>query len=267
MNKDASFGTGLMGMIRRIVPALLLIAMPNVSFAAVGTEAVTPGISSASPALRTDEAADPPITVVVTRYVKRGCEVRFEKLWRDMVPVRNAFPGHLGSDFIVPVSPGDSSYHMLYRFDNASHYQAWVQSPERAAWLHQLDEMTLGAPQYQYENGLGAWVALPEQSGKVPEKYKTTAVTWLAIFPLVAVISVATSAVTAPLLGPLPFLVNTAIVTGLVVPALSYAVMPGMTWLFRDWLYPTAPECRADGVPSFSDWSAHGDRRGLQSRS
>ncbi len=34
MNKDASFGTGLMGMVRRIVPALLLIAMPSVSFAA-----------------------------------------------------------------------------------------------------------------------------------------------------------------------------------------------------------------------------------------
>ncbi|MEI7611178.1 MAG: hypothetical protein WCJ64_27650 [Rhodospirillaceae bacterium] len=134
---------------------------------------------------------------------------------------------------------------MLYRFDSASHYQAWVQSPERAAWLRQLDEMTLGTPQYQYENGLGAWVALPERQGTVPEKYKTTVVTWLAIFPLVAGIATVTPVVTAPLFGPLPFLANTAIVTGLVVPALSYVVMPPMTWLFRDWLYPPNPACVA----------------------
>ena len=220
------------GGIRMVVPLLLLMAAPSLPFAAV-------------PPPSTNQAADPPVTVVVTRYVKRGCEAPFEALWRAMVPVRNAFPGHLGSDFIVPVNPGDSSYHMLYRFDSASHYQAWVRSPERAAWLHQLDELSLRAPQYQYKNGLGAWVALPEQPDKTPEKYKTTAVTWLAIFPLVAGISVATSAITTPILGPLPFLVNTALVTGLVVPALSYVAMPPMTWLFRDWLYPPDPVCQA----------------------
>ena len=88
-------------------------------------------------------------------------------------------------------------------------------------------------------------MTLPEQQGKVPEKYKTTAVTWLAIFPLVAGIAVTTSAVTTPIFGPLPFLLNTAIVTGLVVPALSYVVMPPMTWLFRDWLYPPDAVCLA----------------------
>ena len=42
------------------------------------------------PRLQRLHQGDPPVTVVVTRYVKRGCGVRFEKLWRDMVPVRNA---------------------------------------------------------------------------------------------------------------------------------------------------------------------------------
>ncbi|MEI7608634.1 MAG: hypothetical protein WCJ64_14755 [Rhodospirillaceae bacterium] len=93
MNKDASRGAALTGLIRMVVPALLLIAMPSVSFAALDTEARTPGVATALPTLRTDEAADPPVTVLVTRYVKRGCEARFAKLWRDMVPVRNAFPG------------------------------------------------------------------------------------------------------------------------------------------------------------------------------
>ena len=212
-----------------IVAALPLIGWSNAGLAAIDAGAGIPAATTAPLALPTDETAGPPVTVVVTRFVKRGCEARFAALWRDMVPVRNAFPGHLGTDFIIPVGPGDGSYHMLYRFDSASHHQAWLRSPERAAWLRRLDPLTLGAPQYQYENGLGAWVALPERQGKVPEKYKTTVVTWLAIFPLVAGIASATSAVTVPL----------------VVPALSYVVMPPLTWAFRDWLYPVDAVCQA----------------------
>lgn len=237
MTRHFSGRTRFKSALAAIVAALALIGWPNAGFAA-------------PPAPQTEEVAGPPVTVVVTRFVKRGCEARFEALWRDMVPVRNAFPGHLGSDFIVPVGAGDSSYHMLYRFDSASHHQAWLRSPERAAWLRRLDALTLGAPQYRYENGLGAWVALPERQGMAPEKYKTTVVTWLAIFPLVAGVASATSAVTAPLFGPLPFLVNTAIVTGLVVPALSYVVMPPLTWAFRDWLYPPDTVCQVSEAGS-----------------
>lgn len=184
-------------------------------------------------------AGDGPVTVVVTRFVKRGCEAAFEEAWRQMLPVRAAFPGHLGSDILQPSGPFDSAYHMLFRFDSVSHYRAWERSPERAAWLPRLTALTSGEPRYQYESGLGAWVVLPDQRNKVPEKYKTTAVTWLAIFPLVAGVS----AVTGPWTVALPPLARTAIVTGVVVPALSYVIMPPMTWLFRDWLYPPEPAC------------------------
>ncbi len=242
MNRHSVSPTERLGLVRRIIPALMLmmgVSGISVARAEPGTAAPVP-----QPA-QSDAAASAPVTVVVMRFVKRGCEARFEQMWRDMIPIRSAFPGHLGSDIIAPATPGERAYHMLFRFDTNRHYQAWVQSPERAAWLHRLDSMTLGEPQYQYENDLGAWVVLPEQQSRVPEKYKTTVVTWLAIFPLVAGISVATSAVTVPLVGPLPFLANIAIVTGLVVPALSYVVMPPMTWLFRDWLYPADPACQA----------------------
>lgn len=185
--------------------------------------------------------ADPPVTVVVTRFARRGCEKSLEALWRDMIPVRNRFPGHLGSDIILPSGAFDSSYHMLFRFDHESHYQAWAHSPERAEWLRKVDAMTTGEPQYQYENSLGAWVTLPEQQGRTPEKYKTTTVTWLAIVPLVAGVTL----VATPLIAPAPLLVRTAVITGVVVPALSYVVMPPMTWLFRDWLYPPDPVCTA----------------------
>ena len=64
---------------------------------------------------------DPPYTVVVTRYARRGCEAVFETLWQQMVAVRGGFPGQLSSDFIRPPGGPGGPYHMIYRFDHLSH--------------------------------------------------------------------------------------------------------------------------------------------------
>ena len=42
----------------------------------------------------------------------------------------------------------------------------------------------------------------------------------------------------APLLADLPFLARTAILTALIVPTMTYAVMPRLTRLLKNWLNP-----------------------------
>ena len=86
-------------------------------------------------------------------------------------------------------------------------------------WLERVAQFTEGAPQYQYHPGLEAWVTLPDEpGGRSPEKYKTVAVTWLAIYPLALGVSTAIAPITA---GWSP-VADTALLTGIVVPTLGY---------------------------------------------
>ncbi len=186
-------------------------------------------------------AEDAPITVVVVRHARPGCTALFERLIHDTFQVRNRTPGHLSTDFLRPTEPNSTAYTIIFKFDRMSHYQQWLDSPERVVWLERMAQFTEGPPQYQYHSGLEAWVTLPDEPGfRSPEKYKTVAVTWLGIYPLV--LGVAT--VISPVTIGWPSAATTALLTGVVVPALGYGVMPVMTWLFRDWLYPPAPECQ-----------------------
>ena len=59
-------------------------------------------------------------------------------------------------------------------------------------------------------------------------------VTWLAVFPLITVILV----LFGPLLGLLPMLLRTLVLTAVMVSLMTYVVMPRLTRLFSFWLYP-----------------------------
>lgn len=195
----------------------------------------------AGPADGTAAAAeDVPITVVVVRHARPGCTAVFEKLIHDTFQVRNKTPGHLSTDFLRPTEPGGTAYTIIFKFDRMSHYQQWLDSPERTVWLERMAQYTEGPPQYQYHPGLEAWVTLPDEPGfRSPEKYKTVAVTWLGIYPLALGVSTAV----APFIVGWPSPAAVAVTTGIIVPALGYGVMPVMSWLFRDWLYPPEPAC------------------------
>jgi len=207
---------------------------------AIALLAAAPAFAQAPPIPDPRETGDdPPITIVVTRVAKRGCEAMFEALNQQTFIARKAVPGHLATDFLRPSSPQNPTYHLIFRFDHTSNYVKWLNSPERAQWLARLDAITEGGPHYQVLPGPEAWVTPSAPDSGAPPKYKTATVTWLAIYPLV----LASAAVVAPFTLGASTLVRTALVTLIVVPAMTYVVMPPMTGLFHDWLYPPAPEC------------------------
>lgn len=59
-------------------------------------------------------------------------------------------------------------------------------------------------------------------------------VTWLAVFPLITVILV----LFGPLLGLLPMLLRTLVLTAVMVSLMTYVIIPRLTRLFSFWLYP-----------------------------
>ena len=182
--------------------------------------------------------AHAPVTTTVTRRIKAGHEAAYEGFLAGISGAARAFPGHLGVEVLRP-TPGaggeDREYRTIYRFDSAAHLKAWLDSPQRAAWLERAEPHVAGPMRTQVLVGLEGWFTLPSQPGvPPPPPYKMALVTWATIFPLITGVVVAT----APLLGPLPLVARLAVTTGVTVPLMTWLVMPRVTRLLHRWLYP-----------------------------
>ena len=182
--------------------------------------------------------AHAPVTTTVTRRIKAGHEAAYEAFLAGISGAARAFPGYLGIEVLRPTLGAggeDREYRTIYRFDSAAHLKAWLDSPQRAAWLERAEPHVAGPMRTQVLVGLEGWFTLSAQPGvPPPPPYKMALVTWATIFPLITGVVVAT----APLLGPLPLVARLAVTTAVTVPLMTWLVMPRVTRLLHRWLYP-----------------------------
>jgi len=175
--------------------------------------------------------ADGPVTTTVTRRVQPGHEAAYEAFLAGISAAASAFPGYLGIEIFRPTPAGQGGeYRTVYRFDTAAHLHAWLDSPQRAAWLARAEPHAAGPMRTQVRTGLEGWFTLPAQPGvPPPPPSKMALVTWATIFPLITGVVVAA----APLLGPLPLVARLAVTTGVTVPLMTWVVMPRVTRLLH----------------------------------
>ncbi len=178
---------------------------------------------------------DPPVTAVASRRVKPGREREFEEWVSGMLAAANKFPGYLGSEVLRPSDPEDDEYRIISRFDHASNLHAWENSEERHHWLRQSRPLLNEKEKVHVLTGLETWFTLPTKPGEpAPPRYKMAIVTWLAVFPVVAVIF----SLFGQWLNLLPTLLRTLVFTVVMITLMTYVIMPRMTRLFSFWLYP-----------------------------
>ena len=178
---------------------------------------------------------DPPVTAVASRRVKPGREREFEEWVSGMLADANKFPGYLGSEVLRPSDPEDDEYRIISRFDHASNLHAWENSEERHHWLRQSRPLLHEKEKVHVLTGLETWFTLPSKPGEpAPPRYKMAIVTWLAVFPVVAVIF----SLFGQWLNLLPTLLRTLVFTVVMITLMTYVIMPRMTRLFSFWLYP-----------------------------
>lgn len=173
-----------------------------------------------------------PVFRIVRRRAKPGCARAYEELVRAMFDDAKKFPGYLAAELIPPEAP-DGEYQIVQRFATEADLERWNASPERAAWHERLNPVAEGDPEYRLLHGLDAWfapTALPAH--KPPPRWRMTVVSWMGIFPTVAVLL----AFVAPLLASWPFLLRTAVLTAMVAGLMSYVIMPRLTRWMAWWL-------------------------------
>jgi hypothetical protein len=175
-----------------------------------------------------------PVSVVVRRSVKPGAEADFERAMREFTAFALAFPGNRGIDVLRPQPGGSREYTVVDHFVDSSARKAFKETPDYRAWMIRLRELTEQDPYIEERDGLGGWFTPPEaQQPSPPAQLKMALVTFLGVYPLTSVL---------PPLGTWllpsvhPLLVN-VLVTGTIVAALTWVVMPILTRVFARWLF------------------------------
>ncbi|MBE9005269.1 antibiotic biosynthesis monooxygenase [Fortiea sp. LEGE XX443] len=179
------------------------------------------------------EQEDQSVTVVISQIVKPGCESTYEAWLKDITGVSRIYPGHLGTNVIRPQPGVRSEYVIIFRFDSYENLKVWMESRDRKYWLTQGQQLVQSDPYVQQISGLEAWFSIPGQPLKTPPRYKTALLTWAVVY----ILSNLLNKLIAPLLGNLPPLIISLIISVIMVGLLTYIVMPRVTRLFSSWLY------------------------------
>lgn len=173
-----------------------------------------------------------PVTVLVEREVAPGRERAFEEWLRGILAAAARFPGYLGGGVLRPDGPG-GPWHIVYRFADEATQQQWECSRERADWLARGDEL-MNERAVHRVTGLETWFALPGRTAPAPPRWKMALASLIAIFPL----ALSVNALVLPHAASWPLPLRVLLLTSILTPTMTWVVMPALTRVLADWLYP-----------------------------
>lgn len=176
-----------------------------------------------------------PITIVKTHFVKPECHKAFESEFIKLSGIISKFPGYMGINIFRPLDPADGDYRVVIKFRSRQDRLNWTNSVEYKNWEILEKKMTIVPPRVYTVNGLETWFTLPgNRVMKPPKKERQYFVTWLAVWPLLSVLS----PIEKVLFGELPYLLQNMVNVAILVFFLTYIVMPFMAKIFKRFLYP-----------------------------
>jgi hypothetical protein len=122
-----------------------------------------------------------------------------------------------------------------------------MESPECNEWVQCSEDMTVGELHLQEAHRFAPWFTLPDRATPPasPAKYKMALLTILVLYPSL----LALSTLLQNLLRGWPRPLQMLLTVFLLVPAMTYYLMPWMTRLFRSWLYPETTPAKSPGLP------------------
>ncbi len=172
--------------------------------------------------------------VAIAHRVKPGYEAEFEAAVQGVTLAASTFPGYLGSDILYPQTRR-GEWQLIMRFDTPAHLQEWENSPLCQGWIARAEALA-ERPKVSRVNGLEAWFNLPEASNMPPPpKWKTAIVSAVGLYPVISVLP----PLLRPLTSGLPSWLATLVSISIMMPLMTWVVMPQVTRLFKGWLYPT----------------------------
>jgi len=182
------------------------------------------------------DTAQVPVTVVVARAVAGGREDEFHQWAQRLTDAAERFPGFLGWGLLKPPERaeqgGSAVWHVVYRFDDAAHLDAWERSDVRADLLERGAEF-METVAVRRLDGMDPWFSPARRPPAAPPRWKTFLMTATVIFVLQTLVST----VLRPLVDSWPLVLRSAVTIVPVVALMTWLVMPRLSRWLRGWLY------------------------------
>ena len=185
---------------------------------------------------------DPAITVIREIRVRPGSEAVFEELMSRLIEEASRQPGHLGASVVRPDPhrPGDA-HRFIYKFERRSQLESWHHSDTRARLFAPIEAL-VESDRFDAYPGLETWFELP--GVPLPPRWKTTLMSWAAIYVVVLVVSYTLQVLHFE--APMP--IRALVLTGIVVPTVAYVLAPWLGRVLRGWLHAGSEPGRAKRV-------------------
>ena len=164
-----------------------------------------------------------PVTVVVTRRILPGREEAFAAWFGRLSAAAAEIPDYLGVSVIAEAG----TRHIVERFAGEASVSAWESSAARKGLIAEAD--TFSAAERQRLTGLETWFDVPG----APPRWKMAVTTFVAAYP--------TAYLVLRFIGPqetsLPASLRALITVAILVPVLTWVLMPRLTRLLGSWLH------------------------------
>jgi uncharacterized protein len=184
----------------------------------------------------TDAASAEPVTVVVTRQVKAGCEVAYEAWLSNLLREVADLPGYLGTTVHRPPPTGPRKYTSVFRFDSVAHLRAFEDSALRHRALAAVSALVEEDAAWTRLTGLEFWFTAPVGT-VVPQPSRVRMALLMIIVVYALVLSI--GQLVALALGDAPAPLRLLVTIVIEVALMTWVIMPRLTrWLSR-WIYPT----------------------------
>lgn len=183
--------------------------------------------------------ADSPITISITRTVPADRTKEIAAWARAGQDLLAASPGYLGSGWIRP-DPQSEEWHMLFRFADAASLRSWERSPERAWWVASAQGLVSDVHE-ERRTGIEGWFDEPSSVRVIdatpapPPRWKQMVSIFIVFFPL----SLLAQATLTPLLAAWPLVLRVLVTVTVMMPLMTYLLLPGVTRALRPWLRKT----------------------------
>ena len=175
------------------------------------------------------------ITIVVSRRIKSGCEKDCDDWLTRYLKLEKEVPGYIGTTIIIQGGTDLAVRHIIHRFKDKESLDAWENSEVAIKQIEEANKYSVRY--YGRATGLETWFNLPNLTVTAPPKWKMAIVTFIGAYCISSLVTLLFTFDHS--LRQYPFLVNTVMTTILVI-CLTYFIMPILSRLLRQWLYPNS---------------------------
>lgn len=171
------------------------------------------------------------VHIAIIREVCEGKEAEFETELRQFLSQSLGVPGVMGTHIVAPPDSGNREFGILRTFSSEKAMKEFYASRLFLDWDRKVRPLTVGEPEMRRLHGLEAWF---RTTGTPPPRWKMAMVTLMAVLPVSALLS----HTVGPFIRPWHPMVQQLTIGACMVVILTWAAMPLMARIFRQWLHP-----------------------------